>query len=74
MLSALAVVGWLLLTAIVVGYPLLAGRIRMGGPDSDPITRDGSPSTFWFAYGTSTTIWIAITAALAWFIVPRLPW
>ncbi len=74
MLSALAVFAWLMLTAVVIGYPLLTGRIRVGGPESDPVTRDGSPTTFWFAYVTSTTIWLAVTAAAGYFIVPRLPW
>jgi len=64
---------WLLVAPIVIGYPLVAGKIRMGGPGSDPITREGDPRAFWSVYALSTGLFLAISAAVAWFIGPMLP-
>lgn len=64
---------WLVVAAIVIGYPLVTGRIRVGGPGATPITRDDDPEAFWKAYALSTGLFIVISAVLAVVVLPRLP-
>jgi hypothetical protein len=61
---------WLIVTAIVVGYPLCAGRIRVG---VDPVSRGTAPKAFWTAYVISTVLFIAVSFAVGFFIRALLP-
>jgi hypothetical protein len=61
---------WLLVTAIVVGYPLCRGQIRVG---LDPVRRDTAPKSFWSAYLVSTILFIAISGAVALVLRAVLP-
>ncbi len=61
---------WLIVAAIVVGYPLCAGRIRVG---LDPVSRDATPKAFWTAYLISTVLFIAVSFAVGFFIRAILP-
>jgi hypothetical protein len=58
-----------LLAAAVIGLPLLVGRIRMGGPDAEPIERRSDPQAFWSTYALSTGLFVLVSAGVAWFIV-----
>ncbi len=58
----LLVGGWTLVGAIVVGYPLCTGKIRVG---LDPVSRDTAPESFWTAYVISTVLFIAVSSAIA---------
>jgi len=69
-ISSLVIGTWALTAAVVVGYPLLSGKIRRG---SSSISRDDAPSEFWSAYVMSTGLFLAVSAALGWFVLPRLP-
>lgn len=73
MVIAFAIV-WIIIGAVVVGYPLIAGRIRVGVSGSAPITRADDPRGFWRAYGLSTSLFLVVSAVAAWFaaqVVPR---
>jgi Na+/proline symporter len=61
---------WLIVTGIVLGYPLCAGRIRVG---LDPVSRDTAPKAFWTAYVISTLLFIAVSFAVGFFIRAILP-
>lgn len=73
MLRLAILLPWLMTAAIVIGYPLVAGRIRVGGPSATPITREDDPEKFWKAYALSTGLFIVISAVLAAVVLPRLP-
>lgn len=51
---------WLFIAAIVVGYPLRSGQIRVG---LDPIYRSTAPQSFWTAYIISTVLFLAVSVA-----------
>ncbi|MFC3653117.1 hypothetical protein ACFONN_16275 [Dyella humi] len=59
------IVLWLTIAVIVIGYPLIAGRIKVG---LDPVSRDNDPQAFWKAYVFSTTLFIAVTIAAGFFV------
>ena len=59
---------WLLIAAIVIGYPLVAGRIRFGGPGSEPVVRATDPSSFWMTYALSTALFLGVSLAVGYFI------
>ena len=61
---------WLLTTLVVVGYPLAAGRIRFGGPGSEPIERRVEPRRFWTTYALSTGLFLVVTGVVAWLVLP----
>lgn len=56
---------WLLVTAIVVVYPLRVGQIRVG---LEPVSRDTAPKAFWSAYFASLVLFIAISLAVGFFL------
>ncbi len=56
---------WLFIAAVVIGYPLIAGQIRVG---LDPVSREDDPQAFWKAYVFSTTLFLAMSIA-AWFFM-----
>ena len=56
---------WTLVAVIVVGYPLCTGKIRVG---LDPVSRNTAPNSFWAAYIISTVLFIAVSAAVAFFV------
>jgi hypothetical protein len=64
---------WLLIAAIVIGYPLVTGRIRVGGPGSEPTTREGDPAGFWTAYAISTGMFLGISILAGFFLRAVLP-
>jgi hypothetical protein len=68
------VAGWIVIAAIVIGYPVLTGRMRAGGPGSEPISRESDPRGFWTAYAISTILFLGISVLLGFFLLPRLPW
>lgn len=57
---------WLLVTVIVIGYPLAASRIRVG---LEPVSRDTAPKAFWSAYFICVGLFIAVSFAI--FLVLR---
>ena len=59
---------WILIAAIVIGYPLVAGRIRFGGPGSEPVVRATDPSSFWMTYALSTALFLGISLAAGYFL------
>ena len=61
---------WTLVALIVVGYPLCTGKIRVG---LDPVSREMTPTSFWTAYVISTVLFIAVSAAAAFFVRAILP-
>ena len=56
---------WLLIAAVVIGYPLIAGQIRVG---LSPVSREDDPQAFWKAYVFSTTLFLAVSVA-TWFFL-----
>jgi uncharacterized membrane protein YphA (DoxX/SURF4 family) len=60
---------WLLAAAAVIGLPLVTGRIRMGGPDAEPIGRRSDPQRFWSTYAFSTGLFLLVSAGAAWLVV-----
>lgn len=61
---------WLIIAAVVIGYPLVTGRIRAG---FDPVSRENDPQAFWKAYVFSTTLFIAVSVAAGFFVHSILP-
>ncbi len=62
-----------LVTALVVGYPLVTGRIRVGAKGSEPVSRADDPGRFWTTYAFSTGLFLAFSGVLAWFLKSVLP-
>ena len=62
---------WLIIAAVVIGYPLVTGRIRVG---LDPISREDDPKAFWRAYAVSTTLFLGVSIAAAFFVRSILHW
>ena len=60
---------WLLAAAAVIGLPLLTGRIRVGGPDAEPVGRRSDPQGFWSTYAFSTGLFLLVSLGAAWFVV-----
>jgi hypothetical protein len=65
------IVLWLAVAAIVIGYPLVAGRIRAG---LDTFSRADDPQQFWKAYLSSTTLFLGVSIAAAFFLHSILHW
>jgi hypothetical protein len=61
---------WLLVAAVVVGYPLRSGRIRVG---LDPVSRETAPKAFWTAYAVSTSLFLAVSIGVGFFVRSILP-
>jgi hypothetical protein len=61
----LVVVVWLLVAAMVIGYPLRTGTIRVG---LNPVSRDSAPRAFWHAYVISTALFLAVSIAVGLFV------
>jgi hypothetical protein len=61
----LAAAVWLLIAAVVIGYPLRTGIIRVG---RNPVSRDSTPGDFWRAYVISTALFLAVSIALGLFV------
>jgi hypothetical protein len=59
---------WLLVAAIVIGYPLAAGQIRVG---TEPVIRRDEPQRFWAAYAVSTVLFLAVSG-VAGFVLHRI--
>jgi hypothetical protein len=57
--------GWLIIAVIVIGYPLITGRIRVG---FSPVFREYESRRFWFAYLFSTVLFLVVSAAGAFFV------
>ena len=51
---------WLIIAAVVIGYPLIAGRMRVG---LDSVSREDDPRAFWNAYVFSTTLFVGVSIA-----------
>ncbi len=64
---------WLPLAAVIIGYPLVTGKIRAGGVGSDAILRERDPSSFWMAYGISTGLFVAASIGVGIFLRSILP-
>jgi hypothetical protein len=64
------IAGWLLITAVVVGYPLLKGQMKVG---LDPVSRETDPQKFWTAYLTSTALFLGFSVAVGFFVRAILP-
>ena len=62
---------WLIIAAIVIGYPLITGRIRVG---LDPVSRENDPQAFWNAYIFSTILFLSISIAVGFFMRAILHW
>ena len=56
---------WLLIAAIVIGYPLITGQIKAG---LDPISRESDPEAFWNAYIFSTVLFLAVSIVMGFFV------
>jgi hypothetical protein len=61
----LAAAVWLLIAAVVIGYPLRTGTIRVG---LNPVSRDSTPRDFWQAYVISTALFLAVSIAVGLFV------
>ena len=62
---------WLSIAVVVIGYPLVAGRIRVG---LDPVSREDEPQAFWKAYVFSTILFIAVSIAAGFFMHLVVHW
>jgi len=60
-----AVVIWLMITAVVIWYPLITGQIKAG---LDPVSRQAEPQRFWYAYAFSTILFLMVSIALGFFM------
>jgi hypothetical protein len=60
---------WLLAAGAVMGLPLVAGRIRVGGPDATPIERDDDPRGFWATYALSMGVFLVVSMGAAWLVL-----
>ena len=56
---------WLIIAAIVIGYPLITGRIKVG---LDPVSRQNDPQAFWNAYIFPTILFFAVSIAIGFFM------
>jgi len=56
---------WLIVAAVVIGYPLCSGQIRVG---LNPVRRDTARGAFWTAYAISTAVFLVVSAAAGIFI------
>jgi hypothetical protein len=61
---------WLFAAIIVIGYPLRSGQIRVG---RHPVSRETNPQEFWAAYIISAVLFIAVSAAVGYFVHAILP-
>ncbi len=66
-LSIVAIV-WLIIAAVVLGYPLAKGQMRVG---LDVVSRDQEPQRFWSSYLFSSVLFLATSAAVA-YVVNRI--
>lgn len=62
---------WLTVAAVVIGYPLITGRMRVG---FDTVSRENDPPVFWRAYVISTTLFVAVSIAAGLFVGSMLHW
>jgi Na+/proline symporter len=51
---------WLIVAAVVIGYPLMSGRIRAG---LNTFSREDDPQAFWKAYMFSTVLFLGVSIA-----------
>jgi NhaP-type Na+/H+ or K+/H+ antiporter len=56
---------WLIVAAVVIGYPLMTGRIRAG---LNTFSREDEPRAFWKAYTFSTTLFLVVSIAAGVFL------
>ncbi|GLQ48353.1 hypothetical protein GCM10007862_34040 [Dyella lipolytica] len=56
---------WLTVAAVVIGYPIVTGRMRVG---LDPVSRENDPQAFWKAYAFSTTLFLAASVSAGFFV------
>ena len=56
---------WLIIAVVVIGYPLISGRIRVG---LAPVSRGDDPQAFWKAYVISTTLFLVVSIAAGIFV------
>ena len=62
----LAAALWLLIAAVVIGYPLRTGAIRVG---LTPVSRDSNPRDFWAGLNAiSTGLFLAVSVAVGLFV------
>jgi hypothetical protein len=59
------IVLWLTIAAVVIGYPVITGSIRVG---LDTVSREDDPQAFWKAYVFSTTMFLAVSIAAGLFV------
>ena len=59
------IVLWLSIAAVVIGYPVITGSIRVG---LDTVSREDDPQAFWKAYVFSTTMFLAVSIAAGLFV------
>jgi hypothetical protein len=62
---------WLIIAAVVIGYPLITGRIRVG---LDPVSRKNDPRAFWNAYLFSSSLFLGVSIAAGFFLRSIVHW
>lgn len=56
---------WVIIAAVVIGYPLITGQIRSG---LTTLSRGTDPQAFWRAYRVSTVLFLGVSVAAAFFL------
>jgi hypothetical protein len=56
---------WVIVAAVVIGYPLMTGRVRSG---LTTLSRETDPQAFWRAYMLSTILFLSISVAAVLFL------
>lgn len=56
---------WVIIAAVVIGYPLITGRMRSG---LTTLSREDDPQAFWRAYMLSAILFFGVSAVAALFL------
>lgn len=56
---------WVIIAAVVIGYPLITGQIRSG---LTTLSRETDPQAFWRTYMVSTLLFLGVSAAAVFFL------
>lgn len=56
---------WVIIAAVVIGYPLMTGRIRSG---LTTLYRETDPQAFWRAYTLSTILFVGVSVVAVLFL------
>lgn len=70
MIIAFVIAAWLVVAVVVIAYPLVAGRIRVG---LETVHRDDDAGAFWKAYAVSTVLFVCVSIAAGLFLRSILP-